>query len=76
MKKKPYISIITPNLNNGKYLEDTIRSVISQNMKNFEKPVVTQEKHIKNRETCWKHRDNTGKIYEESRKSMNSRENS
>tara|TARA_Y100001970_G_scaffold139580_1_gene171797 strand:- start:470 stop:1246 length:777 start_codon:yes stop_codon:yes gene_type:complete len=40
MKKKPYISIITPNLNNGKYLEDTIRSVISQNMKNFEYVVI------------------------------------
>ena len=40
MKKKPYISIITPNLNNGKYLEDTIRSVISQNIKNFEYIVI------------------------------------
>ena len=40
MKKKTYISIITPNLNNGKYLEDTIRSVISQNIKNFEYIVI------------------------------------
>ncbi len=36
MKKKPLISIITPNYNNGKYLEETIKSVINQNYKNFE----------------------------------------
>ena len=34
--KKPLISIITPNYNNGKYLEETIKSVINQNYKNFE----------------------------------------
>ena len=33
MKKKPYISIITPNFNNDKYLEETILSVKNQNNK-------------------------------------------
>ncbi len=32
----PKISIITPNYNLGKYLEDTILSVISQNYPNLE----------------------------------------
>ncbi len=36
MKKKPLISIITPNYNNDKYLESTIQSVINQSYKNFE----------------------------------------
>ncbi len=36
MKKKPYISIITPNFNNDKYLEETILSVKNQNYKNYE----------------------------------------
>ena len=36
MKKKPYISIITTNYNNATYLEETIKSVINQNYKNFE----------------------------------------
>ena len=40
MKKKPLISIITPNFNNGRYLEETIKSVISQNYKNFEYIVI------------------------------------
>jgi len=36
VKKKPFISIITPNYNNATYLEETIKSVINQNYKNFE----------------------------------------
>ena len=36
MKKNPHISIITPNLNNAKYLEETIKSVLNQNFKDFE----------------------------------------
>src|SRR5690349_701527 len=32
----PKISIVTPNFNNGKYLEDTIVSVLSQNYPNLE----------------------------------------
>ena len=35
-KKKPYISIITPNFNGEKYIEQTIKSVINQTNKNFE----------------------------------------
>ena len=40
MKKKPYISIITPNLNNAKYLEETIKSVINQSYNDFEYIVI------------------------------------
>ena len=37
MKKKNLkLSIITPNLNGGKYLERTIKSVINQDYKNIE----------------------------------------
>ena len=32
----PLVSIITPNFNGGRYLEETIKSVINQNYKNFE----------------------------------------
>ena len=35
-KNKPYVSIITPNYNGSKYIEKTIKSVISQTNKNFE----------------------------------------
>ena len=35
-KKSILVSIITPNLNGEKYIEDTIKSVISQTNKNFE----------------------------------------
>tara|TARA_B110000483_G_C18054503_1_gene487888 strand:- start:118 stop:915 length:798 start_codon:yes stop_codon:yes gene_type:complete len=35
-KKKPYVTIITPNYNGSKYLEKTIKSVINQTNKNFE----------------------------------------
>ncbi len=39
MKKKidkPYVSIITPNLNCEKFIENTIQSVINQNSQNYE----------------------------------------
>ena len=35
-KKNPLVSIITPNYNGEKYLEDTIKSVIKQTYKNVE----------------------------------------
>lgn len=36
----PKITIVTPNLNNGKYLEDTILSVLNQNYPNLEYIIV------------------------------------
>ena len=36
MKKKPFISIITTNYNNARYVEETIKSVVKQNLQNFE----------------------------------------
>ena len=36
IKKNPLVSIITPNFNGDKYLEETIRSVINQTYKNVE----------------------------------------
>lgn len=35
-RTRPYISIITPNYNGGRYIEKTIKSVINQSCKNFE----------------------------------------
>jgi len=35
-KNQPYVSIVTPNLNGGKYLEKTILSIINQTNKDFE----------------------------------------
>ena len=35
-KKLPLVSIITPNYNGSKYLEETIKSVINQEYKNIE----------------------------------------
>ena len=39
-KKEPLFSIITVVLNNEKYIEKTIKSVISQKIKNFEYIIV------------------------------------
>lgn len=36
MKKAPKISIVTPSFNQGKYIEDAIQSIISQNYPNLE----------------------------------------
>jgi glycosyltransferase involved in cell wall biosynthesis len=38
--ENPIISVITPCLNTGKFLEDTIRSIASQNFRSFEHIVV------------------------------------
>lgn len=40
MKIYPKISIVTPNYNGGKYLEETIKSVLSQNYPNLEYIVI------------------------------------
>ena len=36
MNKKPKISIVTPSRNCGKYIRETIHSVLSQDYDNFE----------------------------------------
>ena len=36
IKKDPLVSIITPNFNGEKYLEQTVKSVINQTYKNIE----------------------------------------
>ena len=38
--KSPFVSIVTPNLNSGRYIEHTIKSVINQTNKNFEYIVI------------------------------------
>ncbi|MFX0203134.1 MAG: glycosyltransferase family 2 protein [Candidatus Hodarchaeota archaeon] len=39
-KKQPLISIITPSLNQGEYIEDTIKSVLNQSYPNFEHIII------------------------------------
>ena len=36
INKKPYVSIITPNLNGEKFLEETIKSIVNQTSNNYE----------------------------------------
>ena len=36
MKNQPLVSIITPSYNQGKFIEETIKSVVSQNYRNIE----------------------------------------
>ena len=40
MKNLPLVSIITPSLNQGRFIEDTIRSVLSQDYRNLEYIVI------------------------------------
>lgn len=36
IKKKPFISVFTPNYNNGRYISETIKSILNQTYFNFE----------------------------------------
>lgn len=43
MNKKPKLTIISPSLNTGKFLRDTIDSILNQSYKNFEHIVIDGE---------------------------------
>mgnify|MGYP000906974566 CR=1 FL=1 len=57
MKKKPFISIISPNYNNDRYLEETIKSVINQTFKNWRLTIVDGNSNIATQEILKKYID-------------------
>jgi glycosyltransferase involved in cell wall biosynthesis len=40
VKELPYISIVTPSLNQGAYIEENIKSVLNQNYPDFEHIII------------------------------------
>jgi len=40
VKEVPFISIVTPSLNQGEYIEENIKSVINQNYPHFEHIII------------------------------------
>jgi len=68
MKKK--ISIITPVFNGEKYLEETIKSVITQNYENIEYIIVDGGSTDKSRDIIEKYRDKISKVIFQSDHSM------
>jgi len=57
-KKLPLVSIITPNYNGSKYLEETIKSVINQEYKNIEYIIIDGKSNDKSIEIINRYKNN------------------
>jgi glycosyltransferase involved in cell wall biosynthesis len=68
--KKPYISIITPNLNGEKFLEQTIRSVINQTSNDYEYILIDGQSKDKSKLIINKYIDKIDIFISEKDKSM------
>ena len=69
-KKKPYVSIITPNLNGDKFLEKTIKSVVSQTSNDYEYILVDGKSTDKSKEIINSYINNIDIFISEKDKSM------
>ena len=69
-KKKPYVSIITPNLNGDKFLEKTIKSVVSQTSNDYEYILVDGKSTDKSKEIIKSYINNIDIFISEKDKSM------